>query len=147
MSTIRVYPDHGHPSSLWPSEELIIVIRPRRGYILPEDIGIDEALSNQILTWTDGFQSLFMKEVDGFASRPLWLPGANVYDWYDEGCRIIHELRKEFPAVHVKPQFAQYVFSVNERRENMGLLPICLPNEPKVGFISITDVLPPKASK
>ncbi|UJC81897.1 hypothetical protein D4768_21345 [Rhodococcus erythropolis] len=108
-------------------------------------MGIDEVLSEKILTWTDRFQNLFVKEIDGFASRPQWLPGINVFDWYDEGYQIVYELREKFPAVHVKPQFAQYVFSVNERRESMGLLPISLPNDPKVGFISITDVLHPKA--
>ncbi|WP_237707964.1 hypothetical protein [Hoyosella subflava] len=82
--------------------------------------------------------------MDDFTSRPRWLPGINVFDWYDEGYEIIEELRAHFPDVHVKPEFAQYVFSVNERRESAGLSPISLPNEPKPGHISISDVLHPK---
>ncbi|MCJ0906862.1 hypothetical protein [Rhodococcus sp. ARC_M6] len=144
---IRLYPDYGHPSSLWPSKELVRISRPRQPYVLPSQIGIDDALGKKILAWTDRFQKFFVEEVDGFASRPRWLPGINVFDWYDEGYEIIEELRAQFPDVQVKPQFAQYVFSANERRESMGLLPISLPNEPKAGYISITDVLHPKGPK
>lgn len=141
---IRVYPDHGHPSSLWPSRKLVIVDRPWQPYVLPSHMGIDDALGQKILAWTDRFQKYFVEEIDGFASRPLWRPGIDVFDWYDEGYEIICELRAQFPDVQVKPQFANYVFSVNERRESMGLLPISLPSEPTTGFISITDVLHPK---
>ncbi|AEF41968.1 hypothetical protein AS9A_3530 [Hoyosella subflava DQS3-9A1] len=96
------------------------------------------------MAWTECFQKFFVKEMDDFTSRPRWLPGINVFDWYDEGYEIIEELRAHFPDVHVKPEFAQYVFSVNERRESAGLSPISLPNEPKPGHISISDVLHPK---
>lgn len=66
-----------------------------------------------------------------------------VFGWYDEGYRIVGELRAQFPMVHVKPEFAHYVISVNERRESMGLVPVSLPNEPKAGHISITELLHP----
>lgn len=85
-----------------------------------------------------------MTEIDGFAIRPRWNPGINVFDWYDEGYQIVGKLRAQFPDVHVKPEFAQYVFSVNERRESMGLVPVSLPNEPKAGHMSITELLHPK---
>lgn len=144
MLTIRVHPDHGHPSSLWPSEELVIVSQPRQPYILPSQIGIDDALGEKILTWTDRFQKFFVEEIDDFTSRPRWRPGINVFDWYDEGYEIVYKLRARFPDVKVEPQFASYVFSVNERRESMGLLPISLPNEPKAGHVSISDVPHPQ---
>ncbi len=140
MLTIRVHPDYGHPSSIWPSEELIIVLS-EQPYILPTQIGIDGALGEEVLAWTESFQLFFVEESDDFNLRPRWLPGINPFDWYDEGYRIISKLRAQFPRVQVKPEFAQYVFSVNERRENMGLLPISLPNDPKTGHISISDVL------
>ena len=146
MLVIRIYPDHGHPSSLWPSKELI-VIPPQRfpqAYVLPSQMGIDDELGEKILAWTDRFQKFFVTEIDGFAIRPRWNPGINVFDWYDEGYQIVGKLRAQFPDVHVKPEFAQYVFSVNERRESMGLAPVSLPNEPKAGHISITELLHPK---
>ena len=106
-------------------------------------MGIDDELGEKILAWTDRFQKFFVTEIDGFAMRPQWHSGINVFDWYDEGYRIVGELRAQFPIVHVKPEFAQYVFSVNERRESMGLVPVSLPNEPKAGHISITELLHP----
>ncbi|SLA78907.1 Uncharacterised protein [Mycobacteroides abscessus subsp. abscessus] len=86
-------------------------------------MGIDDELGEKILAWTDRFQKFFVTEIDGFAMRPRWRPGINVFDWYDEGYRIV---------------------SVNERRESMGLVPVSLPNEPKAGHISITELLHPK---
>lgn len=107
-------------------------------------MGIDDELGEKILAWTDRFQKFFVTEIDGFAMRPRWRPGINIFDWYDEGYRIVGELRARFPDVHVKPEFTQYVFSVNERRESMGLVPVSLPNEPKAGHVSITELLHPK---
>lgn len=127
MNVIRVHPDYGHPSSLWPSKELVVDIRPRQPYVLPSQIGIDDALGERILAWTGRFQEFSVAEVDDFAVRPRWLPGQNAADWYDEGCAIVQELRAHFPDVQVKPEFAKYVFSVNERRESMGLPPISMP--------------------
>lgn len=137
-ATIRVFPDHGHPSSLWPSKELLIVNRPMQPYVLPNEIGIDDVLGERILTWTDRFQNFFVKKIDDFTSRPHWRPGTSVYDWYDEGYRIVLALRVQFPDVAIKPEFAQYVFSVNERRENAGLPPISLEREPELGHIDIS---------
>ena len=143
MLVIRIYPDHGHPSSLWPSCELVIS-QADQPIVLPSQMGINDELGEKILAWTDRFQKFFVTEIDGFAMRPQWNPGINVFDWYDEGYQIVGELRAQFPDVHVKPEFAQYVFSVNERRESMGLAPVSLPNEPKAGHISITELLHPK---
>ncbi|MHA6741439.1 hypothetical protein [Rhodococcus erythropolis] len=74
-----------------------------------------------------------MTEIDGFAMRPRWRPGINAFDWYDEGYRIVGELRSRFPDVHVKPEFAQYVFSVNERREAWGLRRSAFRTNPRPG--------------
>ncbi|RVW05906.1 hypothetical protein EGT50_04025 [Rhodococcus xishaensis] len=104
-------------------------------------MGIEDALGEKILTWTDRFQNFFVKECDDFTSRPRWRPGIDVFGWYDEGYEIIYKLRARFPDVQVKPQFARYVFSVNERREHAGLLPISLPGKPKAGHICISDLL------
>ncbi|WP_244163439.1 hypothetical protein [Rhodococcus koreensis] len=140
MFTIVVHPEHGHPSSIWPSQELVIS-HSDEPYVLPSQIGMDKTLGDELLAWTVQFQKFFVEELDDFSSRPRWRSGINPFEWYDEGCRIIHELRLRFPDVHVKSEFAQYVFSVNERRENMGLPPISPPNEFRAGHISISDVL------
>ena len=139
MFTIVVHPDFGHPSSIWPSQELII--GGSGPFVLPNQIGMSKALGDDLMAWTDTFQKFFIEERDGFSARPQWRPGLNAFEWYDEGYRIVHKMRSEFPDVHVKPEFAQYVFSVNERRENMGLAPIRLPHESKPGHISIADVV------
>ncbi|MBV6756867.1 hypothetical protein KV605_10495 [Rhodococcus opacus] len=104
-------------------------------------MGMDKALGDELLAWTDQFQKFFVEELDDFSSRPQRRPGIRPFEWYDEGYRIIDELRLQFPDVHVKAEFAQYVFSVNERRENMGLPPISPPNEFRAGHISISEVL------
>ncbi|WP_174531966.1 hypothetical protein [Millisia brevis] len=108
---------------------------PLQPYVLPDEMGIDDVFGQEILGWTRYFHDYFIEEVDDFDARPNWRSGANVYGWYDEGYRIVRELRARFPEVHVKPAFAKYVFSINERRENMNLPPIHLPGHPKVGFI------------
>lgn len=138
--TIVVYPDYGHPSSIWPSEELVTA--NSGAYVLPHQIGMSKALEDALLSWTKQFQQFFLAEQDDFNARPHWRPGVNPYEWYDEGYRIVNEMRLEFPDVHIKPMFGQYIFSVNERRENMGLPPVQLPNETKPGHISIADVAP-----
>lgn len=138
MRKIIVHPDHGHPSSIWPSQEL--VSDSSGTYVLPNQIGMSKALGDALLSWTSQFQQFFLAEQDDFSARPQWRTGVNPYDWYEEGYRIVNEMRLEFPDVHIKPEFGQYVFSVNERRENMGLPPIRLPGEVKAGHISITEV-------
>lgn len=138
MLTIVVHPDYGHPSSLWPSREL--VTESVGAHVLPNALGMDEILGEEILAWTGDFQKFFVKQTDDFDSRPQWRAGINPFEWYDEGYRIVQKIRSAFPHVHVKPQFAQYVFSINERRENLGLPPIRLPHEAKTGYISVTDV-------
>jgi hypothetical protein len=125
---------------LWPSEELVNVRQPEQPFVLPGQIGIPDPLGEEILEWTRQFQNFFVRESDNFESRPHWLPGVNVFDWYDEGYRIVRELRAHFPSVQVKPEFAQYVLSVNERREGLGLPPMSLPNERKAGYISVSDI-------
>ncbi|MDN5757740.1 MAG: hypothetical protein L0H59_04295 [Tomitella sp.] len=137
---IRIHPDYGHPSSLWPSKELVINNRPEP-YVLPRDIGIDDTLDERILTWTDCFQESIVEEYEDFDRRPLWRPEVNAFDWYDEGYRIVFELRSQFPDVQILPQFAHYVFSVNERRESVGRPPISLPGERKSGYMSIREIV------
>ncbi|OFV78570.1 hypothetical protein [Rhodococcus erythropolis] len=114
---------------------------PSRPYVLPIQIGMEETLGDELLAWTSQFRKFFVKVHDDFSSRPQWLPGIDPFEWYDEGYRIVHEMRLQFPTVHVKPGFAHYVFSVNERREGMGLPPVRLPNEVKAGHISVSDLL------
>ncbi len=142
MFTIEVHPDYGHPSSIWPSEELVISRPdPSRPYVLPSQIGMEDALGEELLAWTSQFQKFFVEENADFSSRPQWRPGIDPFKWYDEGYRIVHKMRVQFPDVHVKPVFAHYVFSVNERREGMGLPPVRLPNEVKAGHISVTELV------
>lgn len=43
MFTIVVHPEHGHPSSIWPSQELVIS-HSEEPYVLPSQIGVDKAL-------------------------------------------------------------------------------------------------------
>lgn len=135
---IRVHPEHGHPSSLWPAEDLIITLT-RDPYILPSQIGVGEELGRRILAWTDVFREFFKEDATDFSSRPIWHPQLNVFDWYDEGYQIVRELRSHFPDVQIRPEFAQYVFSINERRESLGLLPISAPGIDQAGYISISD--------
>lgn len=136
---IRVCPEYGHPSSLWPDNDLIIN-QSRQPYVLPSQIGIGEELERRILAWTDLFQRFFVEKSDNFGSRPSWRPGLNIFDWYDEGYQIVGELRAHFPDVQIRPEFAQYVFSVNERREHMGFLPISPPGTYQAGHLSISDI-------
>ncbi len=140
--TIGVFPEHGHPSSLWPSKELKLIDR-NRPYVMPDELGIDEPLGAEILDWTDYFQWQFDTEADDFDGRPIWKPGSDVYDWYDEGYRIVYKLRAQFPRVQIAPRFAKYVFSPNERRESSGRMPISLPGEDRAGYISIRELTPP----
>ncbi|WP_242474429.1 hypothetical protein [Tomitella cavernea] len=135
---IRVFPEYGHPSSLWPSKELVLR-QSDRPYVLPGDIGIDDALGDEIVAWTDCFQECLAEEYEDFDRRPRWAPGISAFDWYDEGRRIVAELRARFPDVQVLGQFGNYVFSVNEMRENVGRLPISMPGEVRSGYIGVRD--------
>lgn len=136
---IRLHPEPGHPSSLWPSESLVS-IHVSQPYILPSQIGIGEEYERRILSWTDTFHKFFKEDATDFNSRPSWSPGLNIFDWYDEGYQIVSELRSHFPDVQVRPEFAQYFFSINGRRENLGLLPISALGTCPPGHISISDV-------
>lgn len=138
MLTIVVHPDYGHPSSIWPSQEL--VIGSDGPYVLPSQIGMEERLGTRVLAWTAKFQEFFLAESDDFDERPRWQPGIAPFDWYDEGYQIVRKMRSEFPDVFIKPEFAQYVFSVNERRENMGLPPVRRPHEVRFGYVDISDI-------
>ena len=41
-----------------------------------------------------------------FSSRPQWRPGIDPFKWYDEGYRIVHKMRLQFPDVHAKPKLS-----------------------------------------
>ncbi|MDN6739936.1 MAG: hypothetical protein L0L74_07530, partial [Corynebacterium casei] len=58
VPTIRIYPDHGHPSSLWPSPELVLE-KTRNPYVLPQELGINDSDSQRILRWTNEFHNRF----------------------------------------------------------------------------------------
>lgn len=137
---IFLRPEYSHPSSLWPSKELIVSGANRIGFYLPEDLGIGPGLGSEILEWTEEFQQNFLEKPDSFRQRPRWKDQFDSFRWYDAGWRITHQLRELFPSVQIVPQFAQFVFSVNERRENVGKKPLCLPGEQLTGFVCIRDV-------
>ena len=137
---IFLRPEYSHPSSLWPSKELIVSGANRIGFYLPEDLGIESDLGREILEWTEEFQQNFLEKPDSFRQRPRWKDQFDRFRWYDAGWRITHQLRELFPSVQIVPQFAQFVFSVNERRENAGKKPLCLPGEQLTGFVCIRDV-------
>lgn len=141
MSTSKVFlrPEHGHPSSLWPSADLVVEETDKPFY-MPVDLGISSKLGREILKWTEEFQVGFVDYVDGFDGRPVWASGFDRYRWYETGWDIIHRLRKELPHAMVVPQFSQYAFSVNERRENFGKQPLCLPGENLPGHIDIREL-------
>lgn len=65
-------PEYSHPSSLWPSEELIVSGANRVGFYLPEDLGIESDLGREILEWTEEFQQNFLEKPDSFRQRPRW---------------------------------------------------------------------------
>lgn len=136
--TIRLSPREGHPSSLWPSAELLLVQPDSPYYVLPVHLGIDSVLGESILAWSAAFQSDFMDDSYDFESRPTWRPGSSALDWYDEGMHLLKELRDFFPDVQIRPEFAHRVFSVNERREALGKLPLCLPEESRTGYVSVS---------
>ncbi|QDQ99151.1 hypothetical protein FO059_07755 [Tomitella fengzijianii] len=102
-------------------------------------MGIDDALGDEILAWTDIFQKYLVEEYEDFDRRPRWAPDISAFDWYDEGRRIVSQLRAKFPDVQVLAQFGKYVLSVNEMRENVGRLPISMPGECRTGYIGIRD--------
>lgn len=137
---IILCPEYGHPSSLWASKELAINGSARRAYYLPEDLGIKPALGNEILEWTREFSLNFIDKLDSFRERPQWKEGFDRFRWYDKGWDITYKLREDFPAVQIVPQFSQFVFSINERRENLGKSPICFPGENLTGHVSIRDI-------
>lgn len=137
---IFLRPEYCHPSSLWPSQDLIVSRANRIGFYLPEDLGIKPDLGNEILGWTEEFQQNFFEKPDSFHQRPRWTEQFDRFRWYEEGWSITCKLRELFPSVQIVPQFAQFVFSVNELRENAGKKPLCLPGEQFAGFVSIRDV-------
>lgn len=139
MSPQKIFlrPEQGHPSSLWPSKGLITAEENKRAFCLPEDIGIKPVLGEEILEWTSEFQQNFLDSPDSFHQRPRWKDQFNRFQWYDTGWNITYALRKFFPSVQIVPQFSQFVLSVNERRENFGKEPLCLPGENLVGHVDI----------
>lgn len=137
---IFLRPEYSHPSSLWPSNELLVAGPNNKGFYLPEDIGIEPAFGNEILEWTREFQQYFLEIPDSFHQRPRWKDQFNRFRWYDVGWDITYKLRELFPSVQVVPQFSHFVFSINERRENCGKKPLCLPGSKIVGYVSIRDV-------
>ena len=70
MSSRKIFlrPEYSHPSSLWPSEELIVTGSKKRGFYLPEDIGIKPEFGNEILEWTRDFSTIFSKSLITFSS-------------------------------------------------------------------------------
>jgi len=134
---IRLSPREGHPSSLWPPAELLVVQPDSPNFVLPVHLGIHSALGESILAWSAAFQNDFMDDSYDFETRPTWRPGASAFDWYDEGLRLLKELRDFFPGVQIRPEFAHRVFSVNERREALRKPPLCLPGEYRTGYVSI----------
>ncbi|WP_146183421.1 hypothetical protein [Corynebacterium liangguodongii] len=142
MEPQRIFlrPEYGHPSSLWASKELAVAGFETRAYYLPEDLGIKPALGNEILEWTREFSLNFIELLDSFRERPLWKEDFDRFRWYDKGWDITYKLREDFPAVRIVPQFSHFVFSINERRENLGKKPICFPGENLTGHVSIRDV-------
>lgn len=139
LETIRVFPEFGHPSSLWPSISLV-VFETAEAFYLPSQIGVSDELGSKIIAWTDLFHKFFESECTDFRTPPVWKAGIDPYRWYSRGYEIVSELRLEFPHVRVIPQFAQYVFSVNQIREALGKMPIRPPDKKWVGHIDIRDL-------
>lgn len=136
---IRVYPDHGHPSSLWAAQEL--VLHKGNGFtLLPWQLGIHEPLNTRIMEWTDKFHRFFITEHDGFDHRPSWRDGIDSEAWHREGQGIVSELEKLFPDVEIRSHFGGYVFSVNERRVARGLLPLTMPGVHLPGHLSFPEL-------
>ena len=137
---IQLYPEFGYPSSLW-AGGAFLVRPPESGFFLmPEDIGIEGADSERILSWTRAFHENFVDYTGTFHKRPVWTDGFDRFAWYDRGWEIVAFLRDKFPAAIVKPQFARYVFSANEIRENFGKSPICMTGENLPGHIDIREL-------
>lgn len=139
---IKIFPEHGHPSSLWPSPELVKA-KTRNPYIFPSEIGIKHSVGERIIRWSDDFQNNFIEYGTTFDERPTWNESFNVWAWYTEGYRIVEVLDSEFPDVYIKPGFSRYVFSANEIRQNAGLPPIQLPGMNRPGHIDISTVSRP----
>lgn len=112
MEPRRIFlrPEYSHPSSLWPSKELVVTSSEGRGYYLPADLGIKPALGNEILEWTREFGLNFVEEPDSFRERPRWKEEFDRFRWYDKGWDITYELRQDFPTVQIVPQFSHFVF-------------------------------------
>ncbi|MGV0346764.1 hypothetical protein [Corynebacterium coyleae] len=142
MEPHRIFlrPEYSHPSSLWPSKELVVTGSEGRGYYLPADLGIEPVLGNEILEWTREFNLNFIEVPDSFRERPQWKEDFDRFRWYEKGWDITYKLREYFPAVQIVPQFSHFVFSINERRENLGKSPICFPGENLTGHVSIRDI-------
>lgn len=72
MEPRRIFlrPEFSHPSSLWPSKELVVTGSEGKGYYLPADLGIKPALENEILEWTREFSLNFIDKLDSFRERP-----------------------------------------------------------------------------
>lgn len=114
---ILLRPEYSHPSSLWPSEELIVTGSKKRGFYLPEGIGIKPDLGNEILEWTRDFQHNFLEKPDSFHQRPLWKDQFDRFRWYEVGWDITYNLRDSLASVQVVPQFSQFVFpSMSEEK-------------------------------
>lgn len=63
MFTIEVHPEYGHPSSIWPSAELVISRPyPSRPYVLPSQIGMDEALGTNYWRGLASFRNFSWKK-------------------------------------------------------------------------------------
>lgn len=139
VPTIRIYPDHGHPSSLWPSPELVLE-KTRNPYVLPQELGINDSDSQRILRWTNEFHNKFRDYGKTFDDRPSWAESFDVWAWYSEGYAIVKLLNSHFPGVHVKPGFSRYVFSTSEIRQNAGLSPVQLPGQNLPGHIDINSL-------
>ena len=136
---ILLRPEYSHPSSLWPSKELVVSEPKNLGFYLPEEIGIKPALGNEILEWTREFQDNFLEKPDSFHQRPRWKDQFDRFQWYDAGWDITYKLRDSFPSTQIIPRFSQFVFSINERRENFGKQPLCLPGDEREGYVSIKE--------
>ncbi|GAB3693591.1 hypothetical protein [Corynebacterium nasicanis] len=137
---LRVYPTPGHPSSFWPAEELILADASQSNpFVLPHEIGIRGDLERRVLTWTKEFHRGFIDYSDNFTLRPFWKAHIDPITWYEEGVSIVTALRLPLPEVHVIPQFAHLVYSINERRENVGLRPINPPGLDLPGHIALSE--------
>lgn len=107
---------------------------------MPEDLGIAAELGEKILAWTGVFRANEVEKVDDFDVRPRWKDPSARWSWYDTGREVIAELRAAFPEVEIRAQFAGYVFSVNERRENVGKIPLTMPGVVKAGHLDVREL-------